>query len=973
MYIKKHHGLLLAFVLLLCLMLTFAACKESKKGKQPVDTTAADTTAADTTASDPTASDPTASDPTASDPTASRPEDTTTEPEETTTDTEVTTAHVCSFGAWNETKPATCTEGGISVRECACGNSETKTTPSTGHTEGSWIVDTEAQPGVNGSKHVECTVCHETLKTEFIPALPVETSPDHTCSFGAWNVAQAATCTGGGIRVRRCSCGNIESQAIPAKGHTESDWIVDTEAQPGVNGSKHVECTVCHTTLKTEVIPARPVVTEPEVTTTEPEVTTTEPEVTTTEPEVTTTEPEVTTTEPEDTTSSEPETTTSEPETTVPAPAEDFSVNISALAGGQANWTEAFYETPVVLLNYNDVINLGYMDLSGYAKVRIQYGCDGNSDITGPRFAALNGNVPIGLKSTATSYGNSGNYVMGGDVAHTDMTFSTKAWGTGARWAEIDLTNVNYAGNVYVALHNPEGTMVAISGIQFIASGSTAEEETTTSPESTTEEPTTPTEPEEESTAPAVLETMNASASTSFKYLGHVDWINGVQYDLNGYRNNGVSPKVANPAVLSGIVASKAGKLTITGWALVNGGQDKYFWSVDGQNWYEFAGGSYSATGQAHADHAKGYAGADVTSVEPANGIFDNITADLSAYRGKTITVYIAVRSLVPAGTPAVQKLCHFLTLKDLAVPNDNGEVEQTLKVISFNVQTENGTSVDMNTRAELLKALINQKMPDSIGMQEVTAAWRSKMDSYVFDPNIYAGVGVARTTDASLGLEQCAIFYRKDKYILVDSGTFWLSDTPDVVGSMYADAIYPRICTWVRLKDRVTGFEYVHLNTHLHHKANTEGNNIRKAQIKVLLDFVQSLGDLPMVMTGDFNQKRITSDGTTPYALYQYITGDRSFTNAAGQKVTANFADARIDAAKTVSSSQWASLTKNQDPTNTDNYDPSAQPIDYIFYTDAYLTAKVYENIHYKPNGIYMSDHLPQYAELTYTVQLAN
>ena len=839
MNFRKHHGLLLAFVLLLCMTLAFSACNGKASDKNPADTTAPETT---TTALVTTELDESSS---------AEPDVTTTEPDVTTAEPETTTV-----------EPVTTTAAPETVT---------------------------AEPETTTVEPVTTTAAPETTTAE----------PETTTAEPETTTAAPETTTA-----------------------------------------------------------------EPEITTAQPETTTAESEITTAQPETTTVEPETTTAEPE-TTTAEPETTTAESETTAPAPAEDFSVNISALAGSQANWTDAFYQTPIVLLNYNDVIDLGYMDLSGYAKVRIQYGCDGNSDITGPRFAALNGNVPIGLKSTATSYGKSGDYVMGGDIAHTDMTFSTKAWGTGARWAEIDLSGVTYAGNVYVALHNPEGTMVAISGIQFIAIGSTAEE-------TTTAKPTTPSEPEEETTAPVVLETMNAAASTSFKYLGHVDWINGVQYDLNGYRNNGVSPKVAAPAVLSGIVSSKDAKITITGWALVNGGQDKYFWSVDGQNWYEFAGGSYTPTSQAHADHANAFGGADVTSVEHANGIFTNITANLSAYRGKTITVYIAVRSTVDyPENSGIQHLCHFLTLKDLAVPNDKGEVEQTLKIMSFNVQTESGTSVDMNTRAEMLKALINERMPDSIGMQEVTASWRAKMDSYVFDPNIYAGVGVARTTDASLGLEQCAIFYRKDKYILVDSGTFWLSDTPDVVGSAYEGSNYPRICTWVRLRDRVTGYEFVHLNTHLHHKANTAGNDIRKLQIKVLLDFVQSLGDLPMVMTGDFNQKRITSDGTTPYALYQYITGDRSFTNAAGQKVTGNFADARIDAAKTVSPSLWASLTKNQDPADTANYDPSAQPIDYIFYTDAYLTAKVYENIHYKTNGIYMSDHLPQYSELTYTVQL--
>jgi len=267
--------------------------------------------------------------------TPSQPEDTT-EPEDTTTpqpDTPDEPEHVCNFGAWSESQPATCTEGGVSIRTCTCGNSETKAIPATGHTEGTWIVDSEAQPGVNGSKHIECTVCHTTLKTEIIPALPIETEPDHTCSFGAWKETKPATCTEGGVSTRTCTCGNFETKVIPAEGHTTSAWIVDSAAQPGVSGSKHIECTKCHTTLRTEIIPALPVVTEPDDTTvTEPDDTTvTEPDDTTvTEPDDTTvTEPDDTTvTEPDDTTVTEPDdTTVTEPEDTTVEP-EDTTVEL---------------------------------------------------------------------------------------------------------------------------------------------------------------------------------------------------------------------------------------------------------------------------------------------------------------------------------------------------------------------------------------------------------------------------------------------------------------------------------------------------------------------------------------------------------------------------------------------------------------------------------------------------------------------
>ena len=81
----------------------------------------------------------------------------------------------------------------------------------TEHTPTDWIVDSKATCTADGSKHIECAVCHTTLQT----------------------------------------------QAIPSNGHTpEKEWIIDKTATCTVEGSKHLECSVCHATLQTSVIPA---------------------------------------------------------------------------------------------------------------------------------------------------------------------------------------------------------------------------------------------------------------------------------------------------------------------------------------------------------------------------------------------------------------------------------------------------------------------------------------------------------------------------------------------------------------------------------------------------------------------------------------------------------------------------------------------------------------------------------------------
>ena len=284
---------------------------------------------------------------------------------------------------------------------------------------------------------------------------------------------------------------------------------------------------------------------------------------------------------------------------------------------------------------------------------------------------------------------------------------------------------------------------------------------------------------------------------------------------------------------------------------------------------------------------------------------------------------------------------------------------DYTLKVMSFNVQTENGTQVDFDLRAEMLRDLMDELQPDSIGMQEVTTGWIYRMDTFAFNKS-YAGVGEGRTP----GGEASSIYYRKDKFDLVASGTFWLSETPDVAGSYLEASLYPRICTWAHLRDKVTGYEYIHINTHLDHLGNSKGGKeLRTAQIRVILEYIQSFPDVPMVMTGDFNHAKTTS-AENIYAMFKNILGISTFTSSTGESITGNFSDARTEAAETVSPDAWASLTAYWQE-GTDSYNPAKKPIDYVFYTTGDFEAMVYRNIHYHRDGIYLSDHLPQYCEL--------
>ena len=165
-------------------------------------------------------------------------------------------------------------------------------------------------------------------------------------------------------------------------------------------------------------------------------------------------------------------------------------------------------------------------------------------------------------------------------------------------------------------------------------------------------------------------EKLTATPVTNFRYWGHVVLINGVTYNLNGYRDMVADPRVHVVAEQSGIVLSDDGRLTLSGWAVMNGGQKGIYWSVDGENWTSFVGNYSDATEVIRNEASDANSAWILTSVADANAVFTDVVADLSAYLGQTVTIKVAV-----GGTS--NGLCHFLTL-DVTVGGNGSEDETT-------------------------------------------------------------------------------------------------------------------------------------------------------------------------------------------------------------------------------------------------------------------------------------------------------
>jgi len=130
------------------------------------------------------------------------------------------------------------------------GNKPTDNTPVCEHIAGDWIIDTQPTCSKAGIKHKECSACDVVLETATIEVIA------HTPMI---DTAIEPTCTQTGLTEgTHCSVCNtiiVKQEMVMMESHTASNWITDKEATYSFTGSKHQECSVCHTPLRTEIIP----------------------------------------------------------------------------------------------------------------------------------------------------------------------------------------------------------------------------------------------------------------------------------------------------------------------------------------------------------------------------------------------------------------------------------------------------------------------------------------------------------------------------------------------------------------------------------------------------------------------------------------------------------------------------------------------------------------------------------------------
>ncbi|MGI4791028.1 MAG: endonuclease/exonuclease/phosphatase family protein [Janthinobacterium lividum] len=257
--------------------------------------------------------------------------------------------------------------------------------------------------------------------------------------------------------------------------------------------------------------------------------------------------------------------------------------------------------------------------------------------------------------------------------------------------------------------------------------------------------------------------------------------------------------------------------------------------------------------------------------------------------------------------------------------------ITSIIRIGTFNVRwadPKDGEHIWDLRKSRLLEGL-RAWAPDVLGLQEPVLHQLSQIREALSE---YASAGIGREDGLEDG-EFCPIFYRSDRFELAEGGTFWFSETPEMPGSRGWGSWHPRICTWVRLKERGSEEAFYVYNMHW----DNESQTARENSVKILLDRIgrRTHAD-PVIVMGDFNAEA---------------------DNAAVAQLSAADSPVAISALSSV----------HAEPTGTFHGftgTPTGMPIDHIFLSPEWrvLDAEVLYGDGERP---FLSDHFPLAATL--------
>ncbi|WP_314299136.1 endonuclease/exonuclease/phosphatase family protein [Capnocytophaga sputigena] len=256
--------------------------------------------------------------------------------------------------------------------------------------------------------------------------------------------------------------------------------------------------------------------------------------------------------------------------------------------------------------------------------------------------------------------------------------------------------------------------------------------------------------------------------------------------------------------------------------------------------------------------------------------------------------------------------------------------VAQNLSVTTYNIRYDNSydgiNSWTEGNRKEKVFTIINDANPDIFGVQEALVHQLKFLEERF---PTYQREGVGRDDGKEAG-EHSAIFFKKNRFILLDKGNFWLSQTPDVPSLGWDATCCNRICSWVKLKDKKTIFWV--FNLHFDHEGKVA--QIQSADL-VLRKIKEIAKNGKVILMGDFNLPT---------------------EHPAVQKIASQLYDTQLSP---------TNKTPNMGTFNAFKTDePLKGHIDFIFVQKS-IKVKQYKIIETRIDSLYPSDHLPVWVQL--------
>lgn len=267
---------------------------------------------------------------------------------------------------------------------------------------------------------------------------------------------------------------------------------------------------------------------------------------------------------------------------------------------------------------------------------------------------------------------------------------------------------------------------------------------------------------------------------------------------------------------------------------------------------------------------------------------------------------------------------------------------------MTFNIRygtADDGDNSWKNRKSILIETL-KKYQPDILGTQESLGFQikeiRAALPNWdVFGVGRYQGIELPARPHESMDGESCRIFYDTTKFKLIEQGTFWHSNTPDVPGSMSWGNTLPRITTWGIFQIKNSGKRFVMMNTHYHWDEPyvTNSSNLMLEKWREIAD------DLPTILMGDFNLPPTSK-------IHQLFCGQIDSLSFKGK-----FLD------------PWTLTSKSEQKAGTYNGftgNKNGDRIDWILATPQFKVNNieiVYDNV----NSKYPSDHFPVIAMLKF------